>query len=406
MPIASIISPATLSIRMAAVTPVPESLQRVPNLDFGSMNFLAPLPYMPTNDPLGLSSDQGSYLYNGPSQAVLEISNAVLAQGEILPIRPPAPNSSWTAEFTGPSIRCNDVPDALHQRIRQNIAAGMNASDGSDLYGYLAWFPMFGWVGDDMTGSSNPMPFLSPGANGSLQFNSGQSAGISSIDNITFFVAALPTIFGATGQMTIDAFQSPKGGSGIPDWIDGTIAECVLFNSTYKTLFNYQDGLQTISHNITTHETVVPQGSLLGPNPSNPSKDPCKTPDTLEVDLRAQCYNNRETLQSLAFIGLLDAVGNILKGSVSVDGLQQMNRSSDVLSTNLLNIEDLAFLKKAAAVQLGNNTLQAQVLDSNEQLSIGLVNNDGAVSTTPLHTAMEEMFQRVTISLMASSALQ
>ena len=118
---------------MAAVTPVPESLQHVPNLDFGSMNFLAPLPHMPTNDPLGLSSDQGSYLYNGPSQAVLAVSNAVMAQGEILLIQPPAPNSSWTIEYVGPSMRCNNVNDEMHLRIRQNIAAGMNQSDGADL---------------------------------------------------------------------------------------------------------------------------------------------------------------------------------------------------------------------------------------------------------------------------------
>ena len=370
------------------------------------MSFLAPLPHMPTNDPLGLSSGQGSYLYNGPSQAVLEVSNAVMAQGEFLPIQPPAPNSTWTIEFVGPSVRCNDVADGMHQRIRENIADGMNQSEGADLYGYLGWFPMFGWVDDEMTGASNPMPFISPGANGSLQFNAGQSAGISSVDNITFYMAALPTIFGATGQMTIDAFSNPKDSAGIPDWIDGTIVQCVLFNSTYQAFFDYQDGAQEIESNVTTFEKIVPQQSLLGPNPDNPAQDPCKNPDALSADLRAQCYNNREMLQSLSFIGLLDAMGNILKGSVSVDGLQQMNRSSNVLSTSLLNIEDLIFLKKAAAVQLGNNTLQAQVLTSTEQRSLGLVNNDDVVSATPLHKAMEEMFQMMTISLVSSSALQ
>lgn len=294
----------------------------------------------------------------------------------------------------------------MHQRIRQNIAAGMNQSDGADLYGYLGWFPMFGWIGNEMTGASNLMPFLSPGANGKLQFNAGESAGMSSTENITFYMATLPTTFGATAQMAIDAFQTrSRASAGVPTWVDGTIIECTLLNTTYNAALNYQDGSQKITHNVTTLNEIIPQGSLLGPNPDNAGQDPCKNPDSLSTDLRAQCYNNREMLQSLSSLGLLDAMGNILKGSVSVDGLQQMNRSSNVLSTSLLNIEALAFLRKAAAVQLGNNTLQAQVLTSTEQQSLGLVNNDDVVSNTPLHQAMEEMFQKMTISLMSSSAL-
>ena len=92
------------------------------------------------------------------------------------------------------------------------------------------------------------MPFLSPDVNGSLQFNAGQSAGVSSTENITFYMAALPTIFGATGQMTIDAFSNPKDSTGIPAWIDGTIVECVLFNSTYKAFHSNDLAVRTNLH--------------------------------------------------------------------------------------------------------------------------------------------------------------
>jgi hypothetical protein len=268
---------------------------------------------------------------------------------------------------------------------------------------------MFGWVRDDMTGAVNPMPFLSEAANGSLRFNPGDSAGISSINNITFYLASLPTIFGATGNMVVDAYNRPfEGGPGIPDWVDGTMVQCVLFNSTYRASFDYLDGSQTITYSVTTHEEVEPQGTLLGPNPDNPHLDPCAKAniDALPEDQRVVCYNNRDALRGLSYIGIMDAVGSNLKGSVSVDGLQHLNRNSSVLTTSLLNIKDLSFLQKAGAVQLGNDTLQAQVLSSTNLDSKGLVTNDDEVSALPLHLAVEEIFQKVTISLMSSTSLQ
>lgn len=170
-----------------------------------------------------------SYVYNGPSQAVLEVSNAVMAQGKLLQIHPPAPNASWVMDFVGPSLQCSDVDNGMHQRLRENINAGMNATEGAYLYGYLGWFPEFGWVKDDITCSTNPMPFISEAANGSLRFNPGGSTGTGSFNNITLYLASLPTLFGATSKMILDAYNHPvKGGPDIPDWVDGTMVQCVL----------------------------------------------------------------------------------------------------------------------------------------------------------------------------------
>ena len=389
---------------MAAVTPAPEFVMRVPNLDFGSMNLLAPMPAFAEHDGLGVSTNMSSYLYNGPSQAVLEISNAVMAGGKILQINPPAPNASWAVDFVGPSLQCNDVSPAMHQRFRQSIAAGLNDSNGGELFGYLAWFPSFGWVGDEY---ANTLPFMSQAANKSLQFTPGASSGLT-LGNITLYMAALPKLFGATGNMVINSFSPWNAGPVIPDWVDGTMVECVLYNSTYHAAFEYVNGDQTISFNVKTHKKAEGQGTLLGPNPASPEHDPCGTGhiDTLPEAQAVECYNNRNALQALSYIAMMDAVGNILKGSVAVSGPQQMNRSSNVLSTSLLNTQDLAFLKKAAAVQLGNNTLQAMVGSTNEASSKGLVNNKATIAAVPLHTAVEQMFQKVTISLMSSAALQ
>lgn len=405
VPIASIISPATLSIRMAAVSPPPEQTLQVPNLDFGTMNFLAPMPAAQTFATPGTPEDMGSYLYNGPSQSVLEISNAVMAGNEILQIKPPAPNSSWVVDFVGPSVKCHPVENWMHQLFRKNIYAGMKVLDGANLYGYLGWFPSIGWVGDEMASS---LPFMSQSPNETLEFSPGDYAGQAN-ENVTFYLAALPTTFGATGEDVVHAFGAgEKHGTDAPSWMDGTVVECVLYNSTYQASFNYLNGDQTITLNVSTGAEAVSQGSLLGPNPDNPSKDPCSSErnDSLTEDQRADCYNNRDALQALSYIAMMDAFGGILKGSVSVSGLQQLTRNSTILSTSLLNIQDLSFLRKAAAVQLGNNTLQAMVTSSAEQNSIGLVNSKDDISTQSLPDAIEEMFQRMTISLMSSASLQ
>ena len=78
-----------------------------------------------------------------------------------------------------------------------------------------------------------------------------------------------------------------------------------------------------------------------------------------------------------------------------------------MLSTSLLDTEALSFLREAGAVQIGHNlTLQAQVAPFDNARSGGLVNSDTPVSEESLRETVEQAFQKVTISLMKSPALQ
>ena len=360
------------------------------------------MPYM---DSYTETPNMGSYLYNGPSQAVLEISNAVMSGGQILRIPSPAPNASWELDFFGPSLKCENVDASMHLRFQQNIAAGMNHSMAAYLYGYLGWFPTINWWDGELT---NTVPFLADSQNGSLHFAMGESSGLASDTNITFYLTALPDIFGASTSDVVAAFNPPYEGSssGIPKWVDGTMIQCVLYNSTYTVSFQYVEGIQTIVPHVNTNREAIPQGALLGPNPKNPGLNPCETSGTLSDDQKAECYNENETLRALSYSAIMDAFGTTLKGSVYVDGLQQLHRSSNVLSTALLNTQELTFLRSAAAMVQGNQTLQSQIASSNDVNSKGLVNTNDLISTQPLTKAIEEMFQNVTISLMSSGALQ
>lgn len=95
--------------------------------------------------------------YGGPTSETQRVINSVATQGEILPIEPPAVNSSWSVEFHGPSIVCDDVNQILSAYITQNVARAMEVSklhepEGFSLtrYGYLSWAP----ESDDPRGST------------------------------------------------------------------------------------------------------------------------------------------------------------------------------------------------------------------------------------------------------------
>ena len=47
------------------------------------------------------------YAYNGPRQPVLEVTAAVMAEGAILPIVPPAPNATWELSILDHRLSAN-----------------------------------------------------------------------------------------------------------------------------------------------------------------------------------------------------------------------------------------------------------------------------------------------------------
>jgi hypothetical protein len=100
IPMASIISPATLSIESRMQLPPPTSPRYASTINFKTLSYLAPSRAM---DP------KPFYVWSGPSQALTRLVTAVAAQGAILPIDPPSANATWRAEFRGPVLRCQSL---------------------------------------------------------------------------------------------------------------------------------------------------------------------------------------------------------------------------------------------------------------------------------------------------------
>lgn len=145
LPIASIVTPATLSVESAPTIPHPYALTEVPHFDFTNLDFLVP----PTLAVLGEQTEGfgntlfDRYCYRGPSQVLHRVSSAVGASGDILPIRPPSLNSTWSIDFWAPDLRCRDASEQQRHDVWENLFNYFNASPTNCLasYSYISWVP-------------------------------------------------------------------------------------------------------------------------------------------------------------------------------------------------------------------------------------------------------------------------
>ena len=145
---ASIISPATLSIESRMQLPPPTSARYAPTIKFNTLSYLAPSP----------TTGWGWYYWGGPSQTLTRLATAVGAQGTILPIDPPSANATWRAEFRGPVLRCQSLSADEMPDVRRNIEEFILARPSWGAPGPEEWEAYMLWYGDSSTAS---LPYTS-----------------------------------------------------------------------------------------------------------------------------------------------------------------------------------------------------------------------------------------------------
>ena len=407
IPIASIITPATLSVLPAPVDPPPSSLVHVPNLDFRSLTFLANMPADQGNDSI--------YIYNGPDQAVLEIATAVAAQGAILPITPPEANASWSLSFYGPSLKCDNISDVLQQQFSSNLRAYL--TDGeycNEPYGYLAWFPR---PPSGTNSSVDAVPLVN--ISGTLSPDPGSMSGLGNGQNMTMYLIAMPDLFqvlempshtnpiacelGSSGSSTADELWA--------QWTaESTEIQCQLFNSTYHVDFVYTDGTQQVSVSNSQAEAsnaVTTANQVIGPTADQSNSCP-----TLSIS-GAECGFDQNVLTTLSFQAIMDAFSQNLIGAISIEGGTYvdlaLNVNTSIMATSLINSADLDFLENYDVSIQGigaYSDLQTELSAFNNSEVQGLLNNYKKVNNQSLAVALEELFQNTVVSMMSSPALQ
>ncbi|KAF7185298.1 hypothetical protein HII31_13370 [Pseudocercospora fuligena] len=194
--IASLITPATLSVQSMLYRN--HSLLEVPKFGFTTLNFIGSMQQM-----TGGGNFSHLYQFNGPSPRVQRIATAVAGIGEVLPIKPPAPNTSWTLDVWAPTMQCNEVFGEERDQIWTNIWNSIDSTYGGNCdesYSYLSWIPCA--LDSQNASLRSILPFSQGSGYESEDYSAPGFCGNETLsfdrEAVALYVATLPSIASAT----------------------------------------------------------------------------------------------------------------------------------------------------------------------------------------------------------------
>ncbi|KAL8834326.1 MAG: hypothetical protein Q9176_007554 [Flavoplaca citrina] len=433
MPIASIITPATLSVGVDS--PI---YMHVPNVDFSSLNLAARMAaYGPTR--LSNGEEPGfDYAYNGPSLTVQRITDAVAALGFIMPVPAPSVNASWDLDFDGPSLHCNPVSLDFRRAILENIIDyTISQTEGQSPRfacgggpGYMAWHP--GRMKPDDDPIEDYLPFIIDKINlssnaiygsGAYVLNHENSHGSGYRDMASVFLAVTPNPVN-NGHNENAESSTPCHVAGLAEYNEtSTVLRCDVHKSLYHATFSFLDGVQNVDINEVTDMTDKPMitiGEVMAYFNSSDQDDTTLQPQaclSAEMSLNLDetdrsiipCLFNLPVLSTLSYQAVMHAFIDIVSGMISVGDLQNVNElfpsTTKLPNTVLALAPELAFLQ--AKSQRPHQSVQQRAAMWNQKPFTGLVNDAAEPhSTLPLQPALEQLFQNITVSLMSAPDLQ
>lgn len=417
IPLASIITPATLSV---GIDFPPAMNMTVPNVDFLSLNLLAPMPADGTIASLKGTEPQFIYDYGGPSQTVRRITGAVAAQGSILPIAAPSPNSTWDLDFNGPSLHCDPVDSDFRHAVLDNMLNYTYAQDSVQSncsYGpaYVAWTP--DWIEGDQA-MEKALPFNIGKLNSSSNAFNNNNKVVSNDGKVSVFLAIAPTLFNSTHDKKYQWFnptlcQSEPGyKEALATYYDtSSVLRCDLHNSTYSTTFSFTDGVQNINiKNVDDIDTpMTTEDDIWVFFNSSDEADKTLQPQTCPWAIVDNCLPAPRLLLTLSYQAIMDAFTAFVSGTITKDEHGLIISSTSIINTVLAQAPELAFLQNPKRAQT-NDTLesvQERAVMWQQQPFAGLLNAAAAPkSSLPFQQALEKLFQNITLSLMSAPDLQ
>ncbi|EME78326.1 uncharacterized protein MYCFIDRAFT_216609 [Pseudocercospora fijiensis CIRAD86] len=392
--------------------------------DFESLKFFAPGQ---SSTFTGLASVD-TVFYNGPTYMVERIAYSVATGGTILPISPSSPNASWSLDFNGPALKCNNINATMQQLMQTNILNAYRGNSCQQPYNYLAWTAANGSptpsegiasnedpFGNHAVPFSNSTPFtMNQGTLGPLLYNAVGAKGNATTNGTanatqvaTIYFAAIPK-FKYRELGSCDANPNTTAEQVTAEFgryfVNSTMLECQLWNTSYQTNFTYLDGQQSID--ITTsargEDSFVDTIAGFYMNGDYPK---CAG---LNVDYEG-CKVDRHTLQRLSFQAILDAFGRVFVGTV-LDGQQSKyggtySTDTKVMSTVLLDTKELSFLRTPSNWATAAQTATYTHLGSTDNMP-SLYDWTAEPSQRSLKDTIEQLFQNITISMLSSDHFQ
>lgn len=332
LPIAFFIAPASLTVHQTGI--LDSQSQRVPKIDFTSMNFAN------AQTIIGLSP---WFFYDSPQFDVQRVVTASATASQILPISPPHANSSWLLGFHAPALSCQTVDDLFVEAVRANILDAMAAEDCAQFYGYLSWVPASQLINGslpfdyDSGKQSYSLRSTTLGPNNTNAYRKDEASFNLPPRTLSLFIAALPNI---QVQHSLGC-NNQSGDRGLATTqVDGlTIAQCFLYNASYIINFNYEDGVQYIVPAVNgSYNDVFGPVDISGADPFG-----AQFPNGTFVPLTANAWDNTTLVESYSFAAVMESFGNVLVGSISSTAMG-LRITSDIASTALLKTRQLGFL--------------------------------------------------------------
>ena len=449
VPIASVVTPATLSAENALDVSRPFSVQ-VPQFDFTSLDFVAAMPF---------HYIYGIYNYSGPSQPVQNVAQAVASLGQLLPVIPPRSNSSWSQQFWGPSLQCHNVEGAEREAIWTNIwNSYWYTWKSTGTFVYLSWVPWSptqlqefsanatGFSTGNTTGIDARLPFLTPNTGqrynaSSIFLGPGQLYNSSSsltLDGASIYVSVLPQMFStvvsngdfvpelATPDMICKFKIQPNGlNTTLHDcfprtnislanrrtftpstlFSDATLLRCDVVNASYTASFNYTNGDAniTVSQNIPTDTAVINTTSLVvSTDTSGPHSCSSLLLPSENVDFKTNCTFEPSVARLLSYQGISSGFNQLLQGYIMTTESpygSSFNVNTSMVQTILAGTEELAFMQTRLNMYTSRSASPGWAYQ-------GLVRTSAPTTRGPLKTTLEELFLNYTISLLTEPLLQ
>lgn len=367
----------------------------MPVVDFNSLNFAFLPDYTNKAD--------FAFVYQGPQYAVTKVATATAAQGSIMPLSAPHPNSSWILEFFGPAVTCDDVSTPLRDQILDQVKSVFRSFNCSSSLGYLSWLSI---------NETNLLPYEEDPDG---MFHLREASTKMEVDRLIYeeAVRGQPQVFVATFPGVIPVFSqhgtaSCSTSTPAAQVANATLISCQLFNTSYVSRISFENGVQAMDiHDTKPYEKVIALDVVHG-------KD--LTPSvniTYEDGSETQIYVYNTTMgRILAYQSVFDAFGKILAGVISSSpGSGSIAETTDttIMSTVLSDTEELAFFNNyGLKMQYGmQQTMELEMnLASSHYHGIAKSVTEYVPKTMHMREALENLFQNITMGLMASPLLQ
>jgi hypothetical protein len=420
-------------------------MRQVPQFDFANLNFAAGLIAYPL-----AHTNHTFWQWEAPSLPLQQLASTVANVGSILPITPPAPNSTWNLDFWGPTLQCDNLAAAEQDAIWTSIwnAIPYPAWNNGSIV-YLSWtpWPNTSLISDSPSDSGSDIPFLFPTEPEMLSFQGPSKLSVPPGRPLSLLITSLPEMQNFipspyqdgvffnyqnfTGNSTAGClFQNATNLSTPIIGCDmgsttftpallfesATLLRCDLLNTSYSVDFSYSNGLQDVTININTtgnSPQVIGSKTFAGPSPpglfNNTDAANCSTfqANTDSLYNFTSCVFDLDAMRLVSYQGIMAAFNDIVNGNLAYTGASVISET-DVMTTVLGNTDQLAFIRDLNQGVIDSNldTLQTFISGNAGWAYPGLANATLPKTQEDLKSTLEQLFQNLTISLLTESYLQ